>query len=307
MTFSDDGQRGSCSASEAATTALVVATRAAVGRSLRPWLLRRTTARSRTALYGARRQPPWASEEAASETYYAPRGLKTLPLGMRPAPPSEVAGPQGAAATVGFVAAGAPLLVVASLAGRVDVDATTVSFLVAENLKLQKRRRRRGGGSGRRRSTRRACGSLTAGCGLQLTLAESYAWRKWAGFLSPVSRGERKRGRRKNFLVLLGLVVDVPALFSDKFQQSKEFYRFVLQMEFISRMWDIPVVEERQRRDIRQVQFLVDVDAPRCCATTGIWSDSAECRAGAAVARRSTASLRAAEANPHRPACSQKP
>ena len=45
---------------------------------------------------------------------------------MRPAPPSEVAGPQGAAATVGYVAAGAPLLVVASLAGGDDVDATTV-------------------------------------------------------------------------------------------------------------------------------------------------------------------------------------
>ena len=41
--------------------------------------------------------------------------------------------------------------------------------------------------------------------------------------------------------------------------------------------------------------------------TTGIWSDSAENRAGAAVAvhRRSTASLGAAEANPHGPACSE--
>ena len=44
-----------------------------------------------------------------------------------------------------------------------------------------------------------------------------------------------------------------------------------------------------------------------CCATTGAWSDSAENRAGAAVAvhRRSTASLRAAKANPHGPACSE--
>ena len=60
-------------------------------------------------------------------------------VGMRPVPPSEVAGPQVAAATGGYVAAGAPLLVVASLAGRDDVDGTTVSFLLAENLKLQKK------------------------------------------------------------------------------------------------------------------------------------------------------------------------
>ena len=67
--------------------------------------------------------------------------------------------------------------------------------------------------------------------------------------------------------MLLGLVVDVPALFSDKFQQSKEFYRFVPQIQFISSVWDIPVVEQSsaklcRRREIRQVQFLVDVDAP---------------------------------------------
>ena len=80
----DDGQRaalGSCSATQAATTALVVAT--------------------------ATR----ASEEAGSETYYAP--------GTRPAPPSEVAGPQGAAATV-------------------DVDATTVSYLLSVALAVKK-------------------------------------------------------------------------------------------------------------------------------------------------------------------------
>ena len=57
-------------------------------------------------------------------------------------------GPQGAAATFGYVAAGAPLLVVASLAGRDDVDATTVSFFVAENLKLQKEEEAEAGGGG---------------------------------------------------------------------------------------------------------------------------------------------------------------
>ena len=122
-----------------------------------------------------------AGEEAGSETYYAPRGLKTLPLGMRPAPPSEVAGPQGAAATVGYVAAGAPLLV-ASLAGRDDVDATTVSFLVAENLKLQKkeeeekerrRKREEAEHEARMRELDRRVWADE-----QLTPAESCAWRK---------------------------------------------------------------------------------------------------------------------------------
>ena len=61
---------------------------------------------------------------------------------------------------------------------------------------------------------------------------------------SPVSRGERKRGRRKNFFVLLGLdkVVDVPVIFSDMFQQSKS-YMFLKapQLQFIDRVVDIPV------------------------------------------------------------------
>ena len=48
----------------------------------------------------------------------APRSQKTVTIagGKRPAPLAEVAGPQGAAATVGYVAAGAPLLLIASLA-----------------------------------------------------------------------------------------------------------------------------------------------------------------------------------------------
>ena len=79
-----------------------------------------------------------ASEEAGSETYHAPRGPKTLPPGTRPAPPPEVAGPQGAAATAGYVAAPGPLLVVASLAGGDEVDATTVSYLLKAALKLKK-------------------------------------------------------------------------------------------------------------------------------------------------------------------------
>ena len=58
-----------------------------------------------------------AREEAGSETYNAPRGPKTLPPGVRPAPLAEVAGPQVMAATGGYVAARASLLAVSSLRG----------------------------------------------------------------------------------------------------------------------------------------------------------------------------------------------
>ena len=54
------------------------------------------------------------------------------------------------------------------------------------------------------------------------------------------------------------------------------------------------------------VQFLGKVVVP-VLRNDRIWSDSAENRAGSAVAvhRRSSTSLRAAEANPHGPACSE--
>ena len=77
-------------------------------------------------------------EEAGSETYYAPRRPKTLPPGMRPAPPSEVARPQVVAATGGYVAAGAPLLAVSSLRGADGVDDTAVQFLLRAELKKKK-------------------------------------------------------------------------------------------------------------------------------------------------------------------------
>ena len=54
---------------------------------------------------------------------------------MRPAPPSEVAGPQAVAGTGGYVAAGAPLLAVSSLRGADGVDGTAVKFLLRAELK----------------------------------------------------------------------------------------------------------------------------------------------------------------------------
>ena len=49
---------------------------------------------------------------------------------QKPAPLSEVVGPQVGAATVGYVAAGAPLPVVPTLRGDDGVDGTIVSWLL---------------------------------------------------------------------------------------------------------------------------------------------------------------------------------
>ena len=72
------------------------------------------------------------------ETYNVPRHQKTPPPGVRPAPPSEVAGPQGASATGGYVAAGVPLLAVSSLRGADGVDDTAVKYLLRAELKKKK-------------------------------------------------------------------------------------------------------------------------------------------------------------------------
>ena len=93
------------------------------------------------ALHAAPRGPKTAraQEEVERETYNVPWHQKTPPLGVRPAPPSEVAGPQGAAATGGYVAAGAPLLAVSSLRGADGVDDTAVKFLLRAELKKKKK------------------------------------------------------------------------------------------------------------------------------------------------------------------------
>ena len=82
-------------------------------------------------------------------------GLKAPLSGKRPGVPPEPEA-QGAAVTGGYVAAGAPLLMVPTLHNEDSVDSTTVSLLLAENLKLTKkeeekerRRKLRGGGEAR--------------------------------------------------------------------------------------------------------------------------------------------------------------
>ena len=145
--------------------------------------------------------------------YYAPRGQEQPPPGVRPAPLSEVAGPQ-AVVTVGCVAAVAPSLAVVLVADLLHDDAT-VQFLLQQSLlaRAQEEEEARGAGRGEEDGT---CPSSRT-----LRKLQSSSWRA----LMPSGGGGRGGGRgrsrgRKNFLVLLVLVVDVPVFINDKFQQS---------------------------------------------------------------------------------------
>ena len=132
-------------------------------------------------------------------------------------------GPQRSDRTVRHSAGEAPLLVVASLAGGDEVDATTVSFLLREHLKLRKKEKEE---EERRRKREEAQHEARmreldrrVWAGEQLNPAESCAWRKWAGHLPSEPRRKKKR-KKNNFLVLLGLDkgVDVSVIINDKFQ-----------------------------------------------------------------------------------------
>ena len=91
--------------------------------------------------FGAPRSQKLATrveEEVEHEPHHAPRGQKTPPPGSGRHLCLRFAGPQRSDRTVRHSAGEAPLLVVPSLRGANGVDGTTVSFLLAENLKLQK-------------------------------------------------------------------------------------------------------------------------------------------------------------------------
>ena len=48
--------------------------------------------------------------------------------------------------------------------------------------------------------------------------------------------------------------MDVPVLFSDKFLQSTEFDQNAPQIQFIFRVWDFPVVQQRRLHTVLPVQ-----------------------------------------------------
>ena len=73
------------------------------------------------------------SEEQLEEVEHVTNGAQnTPPLGTRPEQLPEAPGPQLAAVTVGYVAAGAPSLVVAPVAAHDGLDDATVQFLLAQ-------------------------------------------------------------------------------------------------------------------------------------------------------------------------------
>ena len=124
--------------------------------------------------------------------YAAPRGQKTASSRIL----SEAAGPQGAAATVGCVAAGAPLLVVPALRGDDGVDGTTVFYLRKVALAKKKVRRRKQEEAEHERRTLVLGRRVSAN--KQLTPAESFARCAWAGHLpSQEKRRNRKKKRKK--------------------------------------------------------------------------------------------------------------
>ena len=89
------------------------------------------------------------------------------------------------------------------------------------------------------------------------------------------------------------LVVDVPVMISDKFQQSTVYENKVPQFQFVDRVVDfssllqrrVPTVQTVQKTgEIPQLQFLDKVDDTRCFTTTGAWADRADNCGGPAVA-----------------------
>ena len=85
-------------------------------------------------MYNPVHQEQFSAGDTAEDFAIFPVVQEQVLVGMRPAPPSEVAGPQGAAATVGYVAAAGPLLVPPVLGGGDTLDDATVSFLLAQSL-----------------------------------------------------------------------------------------------------------------------------------------------------------------------------
>ena len=128
-----------------------------------------------------------SSEKVAADVKDAGLRAQTMvSTGQRPGVLTEPE-PQGGAVTVGYVAAPGPLLVVASLAGGDEVDATTVSHLLKaeEERKVQERKERV------MRDIHRKIHANEA-----VSEAEWAAWRAWHG-ISSSSSGGQKRKRKK--------------------------------------------------------------------------------------------------------------
>ena len=154
----------------------------------------------------------------------------------------------------------APLLVVPSLRGADGVDGTTVSFLLAENLKLQKKEEEK-----ERRRQREVAAYEARMLELDrrvfrdepLTPEESYAWRKWAGHLPVPTRSKKKRKKKKlprcarprqGCRRLRDRQRHVPAVRITVVTQRQvpTVHLFMLPIQFLDKVLDMPVVILRQ-------------------------------------------------------------
>ena len=147
---------------------------------------------------GGRRWPGSGREwSASSTTAYGHRSLHSRGCGRAVSLTPGRSGDR----TVRHSAGEAPLLVVASLAGGDRVDATTVAFLLREHLKLRKEEKEEKERSRKREEAQHEARmrelDRRVWADEQLTLAESYAWRKWAGHLPSEPRRKKKRKKKK--------------------------------------------------------------------------------------------------------------
>ena len=132
-------------------------------------------------------------------------GLRAL-AGVRPAPLSEVAGPQ-AAVTVGHVAAGPPSLVVVLVAVHDHVDQASVQFLLQQSLlaRASEEGKGEGGGRGEDAGGRRggqgepAAGGAVQGPGRCPASLEQFLWHRQGrrALAHDLAQGQEEEGKQE--------------------------------------------------------------------------------------------------------------
>ena len=122
------------------------------------------------------------------------RAQTTASSGKRPGVLKEPE-PQGRAVTVGYVAAPGPLLVVASLAGGDEVDATTVSYLLKAALVKKKEEEERKVQERKERVMHEIHRKVRAD--EAVTDVEWAAWKAWRGIGSSSSSGQKRKRKKR--------------------------------------------------------------------------------------------------------------
>ena len=132
-------------------------------------------------------------QKVEGDEHDGPRAQKTARVtGARPGVLTEPE-PQGEAVTVGYVAAPGPLLVVASLAGGDEVDATTVSHLL--KAALVKKEEERKAQERKERVMQEIHRKVRAD--EAVTDVEWAAWKAWRGIGSSSSSGQKRKRKKR--------------------------------------------------------------------------------------------------------------